>query len=373
MELKIQKDELSKNLSLVSSLVPTHPSLFVLSNMLIETEKDYLFLSGTDLDMSMRIKQNAEVERKGNAILPARKFFDVVRELSQDEVIIRKDGDKLVIESGRGHYELQTFPGEDYPALPKLPFEDGLRIGADTLQKGIEQTSFAMSRDQARPILTGVLLEVTADHLGFVATDGHRLARYKKKGAFRESGKGRNLIIPTKAISQIKKLFSDSGEVEIAISEKQIGVRGGGKELYTRLIEGPFPNYDLVIPRDNDKRAVVDVKDMIGVTRRMQVIANPTTKRVMYEFASGTLTLRVSTRDVGQAEEQIDIDYDNEELEISFNAGYVEEAFRVLQAEKAAVLMKKMDSACIIQPDVMAEDEEYFSLVMPLRIMEGEE
>jgi DNA polymerase-3 subunit beta len=373
MELKIQKEELSKSLSLVSSIVPSHPSLFVLSNMLIEAEKGFLFLSGTDLDISMKIKQSAEVGKKGAAILPARKFFDVVRELSHDELVMRREGDKLVIECGRGHYELQTFPGEDYPSLPKLGFEDGFRISGETLEKGIEQTSFAMSRDQARPILTGVLLEVTPSYLGFVATDGHRLARYRKKGSFREAGRGRDLIIPMKAISQIRKLYAETGEVEIAISEKQIGMRGDGKELYTRLIEGPFPNYELVIPKDNDKEAIIDVRGMIGATRRMQVIANPTTKRVMYEFTKGLLTLRVSTRDVGQAEEQIDIDYDKEDLEISFNAGYVEEAFKVIGGEKVKIRMKKTDTACIVTPEEIAEDEDYFSLVMPLRIMEGEE
>lgn len=373
MELKITRDELARSLSLVSAIVPSHPSLFVLSNMLLEAEKGFLSLSGTDLDISMRIRQDADVQRKGNAILPARKLFDVVRELSHEELAMHREGDKLVIECGRGHYELQTFPAEDYPSLPKMGFEEGLRIGGEILQKGIELTSFAMSRDQARPILSGILLEVAAGHLGFVATDGHRLARYRKKGAFRESGRGRDLIIPMKAITQIKKLFADTGEVEIAISEKQVGLRGSGKELYTRLIEGPFPNYELVVPRDNDKEATFYVKGMIGATRRMLVIANPTTKRVMYEFTRDLLTLRVSTRDVGQAEEQIDIAYDKGDLDISFNAGYLEEALKVITGEKAVIMMKKSDSACLFRPEEMEEDEEYFSLVMPLRVVEGEE
>ncbi len=373
MEIKIHKDEMSRSMSLVSSIVPSHPSLFVISNMLIEAERNTLFMSATDLDISMRIQQEVTVEEKGNAIVPARKLFDVVRELPQDMIVMRREGEKLVIDCGRGHFELQTFPGEDYPALPRVDFEEALSIDGDTLIGGIDQTMFAVSKDQARPILTGVLLEVKEDFIGLVATDGHRLSRFRKMGAFRKEGKERDIIIPMKALNQIKKLFDGSEKVEISMAQKQMAFRGGGKEIYTRLIEGPFPNYELVVPQSNDKEAVIETDALIHATRRMQVIANPTTKRVTFELGPGQLNLRVTTRDVGHANETLDIDYDDDPMEVSFNASYVEEALKAVSSGKVSFLMNKPDTACIVKPHEAEEDEEYFSIIMPLRIMEGEE
>ena len=374
MQIKIHKDNLVKSLSLVSSIVPAHPSLFVLTNMLIEADrKGTLCLSATDLDISMRIEQEALVENDGNAIIPARKMFDVVRELPQDMILISKNGDTLVMECGRGHFELQTFPGEDYPALPRVDFEAALKLEGEMLLRAIDKTIFAMSKDQARPILTGVLLEMASDYMGLVATDGHRLARFRKKGKFKEAGKGRDMIIPMKALNQIKKLYASSEKVEIAVVERQIGFRGEGKELYTRLLEGPFPNYELVIPQDNDKKAFINVKDMISASRRMQMLANPTTKRVTFDFSKGQLVLKVSTRDVGQANESLDIEYANEDIEVSFNAAYIEEALKAINSERVLMLMKKEDTACIVKPEEIHDDEENFSILMPLRIMEGEE
>lgn len=373
MEIKIHKDEMSKSMSLVSSIVPSHPSLFVISNMLIEVERNTIFMSATDLDISMRIRQEVEAEESGNAIVPARKLFDVIRELPQDDIVMRREGEKLVIDCGRGHFELQTFPGEDYPSLPKVDFDEALEMGGETLITGIDQTMFAVSKDQARPILTGVLLEVKDDLIGIVATDGHRLARFRKMGSYRKEGKERDLIIPMKALGQMKKLFEDCETIEIAVAKKQIAFRGDGKEMYTRLIEGPFPNYELVIPQNNEKEAVIDKNSLIHATRRMQVIANPTTRRVTFEFMQGQLSLKVTTRDVGQAHETMDIEYDDEPIEISFNASYMEEALKAIEGDKVVMLMSKADSACIMKPHEIAEDEEYFSIIMPLRIMEGEE
>ncbi len=374
MEIRIQRDDFAKSLSLVSSIVPIHPSLFVLSNMLIEADKKgVLYLSATDLDISMRIKQDALVENEGNAILPARKIFDVVKELPQELISMKREGEKLVMDCGRGHFELQTFPGEEYPALPRVDFQGALRLKGETLLKSIEQTTFALSKDLARPILTGVLLEIKEDHIGVVATDGHRLARFRKRGNFKDFVMERDMIIPMKALNQIKRLFSETAEVEIAIIDKQIGIRGDGREIYTRLMEGPFPNYELVIPKDNEKEATINVKEMIGVARRMQVLSNPTTKRVTFEYKQGQLNVKVRTRDVGKANEALDIEYDGEELEVSLNAGYFEEALKVLKSDRFIMLMKETDTACIIKPETMEEDEDYFNIIMPLRIMEGEE
>ncbi|MFQ6103967.1 MAG: DNA polymerase III subunit beta [Candidatus Glassbacteria bacterium] len=373
MEVKIHRDEFAKSIGLVAPIVPSQPSLFVLTNMLIEADtKGYISLSATDLDISMRVKKEALVEEKGNAILPAKKIFDVVRELPQQMINMRREEDKLIIDCGRGHFELQTFPGEDFPSIPKLKYEEALRIDGKTLLKGIERTMYAMSRDQSRPILTGVLMELREDFIGIVATDGHRLARFRKMGEFQEAGSERDLIIPMKALNQIKRLFEETEDIEIAVSEKQIGLRADGKEIYTRLIEGPYPNYELVIPRDNDKVACINTKEMIKATRRMLVISNPMTRRVNYEFLSGRLNMNVSTRDVGEAHDEIDIEYEDEEIEISFNAGYVEEALKSIECERMILMMKESDKACIVKPEEIEDDEEYFSIIMPLMTVEGE-
>lgn len=373
MEVKIHRDEFAKSIGLVAPIVPSQPSLFVLTNMLIEADtKGYISLSATDLDISMRVKKEALVEEKGNAILPAKKIFDVVRELPQQMINMRREEDKLIIDCGRGHFELQTFPGEDFPSIPKLKYEEALRIDGKTLLKGIERTMYAMSRDQSRPILTGVLMELREDFIGIVATDGHRLARFRKMGEFQEAGSERDLIIPMKALNQIKRLFEETEDIEIAVSEKQIGLRADGKEIYTRLIEGPYPNYELVIPRDNDKVACINTKEMINATRRMLVISNPMTRRVNYEFLSGRLNMNVSTRDVGEAHDEIDIEYEDEEIEISFNAGYVEEALKSIECERMILMMKESDKACIVKPEEIEDDEEYFSIIMPLMTVEGE-
>jgi DNA polymerase-3 subunit beta len=370
MKFTITRDQLQQGLVAVAASVPAKTTLPVLSNILVEATKDGLRLSGTDLDISVSTMIPASVDQEGAITLPAKKLVEIVRELPSGSIRVTSSGEQRVsIEANRAKFKLLGLPREEYPAFPAVKFDGGWKCTASELQKLIAHVAFAASTEESRPILNGVHWELKSDRMRMVATNGHRLAKMDiplKTGVADEA----KLIVPPKALDQIRRLFATEDEVEIGKSENHLGFRTAGTQIYTRLIEGPYPNYEQVIPRENDKLATCDRAALTGALKRMSIVASDQTHRIRMSISSGACKLSVQTPDLGEAQEELSVTYEGEALDIGFNAAYLLEILKYMPTDEVRLTFKGPERAATCEPVGWDDPASYLTLVMPLRLVD---
>ncbi|MGI9042442.1 MAG: DNA polymerase III subunit beta [Gemmatimonadales bacterium] len=370
MKLTITREQLQEGLVAVAASIPAKTTLPILSNILLEATKDGIRLSGTDLDIAVSTSVSASVDQEGAITLPARKLVEIVRELPSAAIRVTASGEQRVtIECGRSKFRLLGLPREEFPAFPTVRFDGGWRTSSRDLQKLIGHVAFAASTEESRPILNGVLWELRPERMRMVATNGHRLARMDVPTS-PAGGAQADLIVPPKALEQIRRLFGSDEEVEIARSENHLGFRSSTTQIYTRLIEGPYPNYEQVIPRENDKAATTDKAAFMSALRRMSIVASDQTHRIRMAFASGSCKLSVQTPDLGEAQEEITVSYDGDPLEIGFNASYLLEILKYIPTDEVRLTFKAPERAATCEPVGWDDPASYLTLVMPLRLVD---
>jgi DNA polymerase-3 subunit beta len=367
MKLSVTRDGLHRGLGAVAATIPTKTTLPVLSNILLEAREGSLGLSGTDLDIAVFVSIDADVSEEGAVTVPARKFAEIVRELPPGPVHLTTEGLEVRIESGKSRFKLFGIPPEEFPGFPEVDFTESWSMTAGDLHELIGRTTFAASSEESRPILNGVLWQLGEGRASMVATNGHRLA--KMTVALEAAGApDADLIVPPKALLQVERLFEKEGDIEIARTKNHLAFRSPRRVVYTRLIEGPYPNYQQVIPADNDKRATAAKESLAAAVRRMAVVASDQTHRVRMKFSTGALSFRVQTPDLGEAEEEMQLDYEGEDVEIGFNANYLLEVLRYMPDEDVMIQFKAPERAATFVPASGVPD--YLCLVMPLRLLD---
>ena len=369
MKVSITREKLQEGLAAVAGSIPTRTTLPVLSNILLETEDGGLRLSGTDLDTAVSIRVAADIEAGGSITAPARKLAEIARELPPAPVGLTTQGDAVLISSGRSRFRLNGLAKDEFPAFPSVSFDDSWKISGRELNQLISHVSFAVSTEETRPILNGVLWELRGEEMRMVATNGHRLAKMTISRADGGGGEG-ELIVPPKALQQVQKLFGPDEEVEIARSENHLGFRGGSVQIYTRLIEGPYPNYDQVIPKDNDKFLIADKAALNGAIRRMAIVASDQTHRIRLSVGGPMMKFSVQTPDLGEGSEELPVEYEGDPIEIGFNANYLLELLRYMPTDEVKFTFKAPERAATIEPLGNEDVPDFLCLVMPLRLLE---
>ena len=352
----------------MAATIPTRTTLPVLSNILVETGDGLLRVRGTDLDISVSVQTPAEIERKGAITMPAKKVADIARELPDAPVELEATGGRVALTCGRAKFRLNSLPSDEYPSFPEVPFDDGWNMRSGELQNLSAHTSFAVSTEESRPILNGVLWQIRGSEMRMVATNGHRLAKMAVELDTAPAAGDIDLIVPPKALQQVEKLFDAEDELTIARSESHLGFRTERVEVYTRLIDGPYPNYEQVLPEDNDKECQADRAELTAAIKRMSIIASDQTHRVKLSFQPDKLALAVQTPDLGEAEDEIVIDYDGESVDIGFNANYLLEVLRYIESDDVKLTLKAPERPVTLEP--VGLEQEYICLVMPLRLLE---
>jgi DNA polymerase-3 subunit beta len=371
MKLTITREQLQEGLVAVAASIPAKTTLPILSNILLEATKDGIRLSGTDLDIAVSTTVNASVEQEGAITLPARKLVEIVRELPSAPIRLTASGEQRVtIECGRSRFRLLGLPREEFPAFPSVKFEGGWRTSSKELQKLISHVAFAASTEESRPILNGVLWELRPERMRMVATNGHRLARMDVPTSETQGASQADLIVPPKALDQIRRLFDTDETVEIARSENHLGFRTSSTQIFTRLIEGPYPNYEQVIPRENDKASTADKAALTAALRRMSIVASDQTHRIRMAFANGSCKLSVQTPDLGEAQEELNVSYEGDPLEIGFNAAYLLEILKYIPTDEVRMTFKAPERAATCEPVGWDDPASYLALVMPLRLVD---
>jgi DNA polymerase III subunit beta len=368
MKFTITRENLQQGLAAVAATIPTRTTLPVLSNILIEASADGVQLSGTDLDIAVTLRVPAEVEEEGALTVPAKKLQELARELPEQPARITTTGERLELVCGKATFRLNGMPRDEFPSFPQVDFESSWKLPTALMSTMIERTSFAVSTEESRPILNGVLWQLADGEMRMVATNGHRLAKLAVQ-AEAGSAPHADLIVPPKALAQVQRLFSGDEDIEVSRNENHLGFRQGGRRVYTRLIEGPYPNYEQVIPKDNDRIAIADKETLTRALRRMAVVASEQTHRVRMSFGPNMLRLSVETPDLGEAQEEMEVEYSGEALDIGFNANYLLEVLRFMPTDEVRLSFKAPERAATVEP---TDDKAgtYLCLVMPLRLLE---
>lgn len=368
MRLTISREKLQEALTAVAAAVPTKTTLPVLGNLLLETTDKGLRLSGTDLDIGVSTEVLADVESPGAITVPAKKLTEIVRELPPAPVKLSAAGEqRITLECGRSRFKLLGLPRDEFPAFPGVDFSKSWRVRSGDLQKLISHTAFAVSTEESRPILNGVLWEVREKETRMVATNGHRLAKMETPYTGSLTG---DFIIPPKALEQVRRLFPSDEELEVARGENHLAFRSPFTSVFTRLIEGPYPNYDQVIPRDNNRVAIIDKSALQSALKRMAVVASDQTHRVKLSFNSALLKFSVATPDLGEGQDELPIRYDGDPIDIGFNGMYLLEILRYMPTEEIRFTFKEPERAATLEPENWSEPGKYLCLVMPLRLVD---
>jgi DNA polymerase-3 subunit beta len=375
MELKIGAQELAKALGRSQGIVEKKSTMPILSHVLLEAKKgDQLVVSATDLDLAVSSEHACEVLKEGAVAVSARHLYEIVRALPEQSVTLKKASNNyLEVRSGPSEFKIVGLPAEDFPALPrfdKVPFVD---VAPATLLEMIERTSFAVSNDETRYNLNGVFFEPAATALRMVATDGHRLSLSEREvgGTF---GLKRGVILPKKGLQELKKLLAEAAESGEETPEAKLGFvensaifRRPGVILSMRLIEGLFPDYRQVIPKTGEKVVKVGRDRLLETLRRISLLSSDKAHAVKLELGKGTLRVLSQNPDLGEAKEEVPVDYAGEPLKIGFNARYILDVLAVVQS--ADVSFELADD---LSPGVLRgadeADQGFTAVVMPMRI-----
>lgn len=372
MKLTIERAALLKSLNHVQSVVERRNTIPILSNVLIEADRDELRLRATDLDLEVVETVKADITEAGATTVPAHICYDIVRKFSdgaQLEFALAQDGAGMVLRSGRSEFNLQALAKEDFPILSAGDLDHSFEISAGDLRRLIDKTRFAMSTEETRYYLNGIYLHVAeaegVSRLRAVATDGHRLAMVDlpaPKGAAGMPG----VIIPRKTVLELHKLIEESEErVAIDLSSNQIRMAFDNIVLTSKLIDGTFPDYDRVIPKANDKTMTVDTASFTRAVDRVSTISGDRGRAVKVGVDAGKVTLLVINPDSGSATEEMEADFAGEGLEIGFNARYLLDIMGQLDGGEACFSMADSGSPTLVRDP---EDVSALYVLMPMRV-----
>ncbi len=377
MKFEIQQEDLQKALDVIANVVPSKTTLPILTCVLMEASEGRLTLSATNLDISITTSiDQVEIKDEGRVALPGVRFIPYVRNLRPGLVTVVQVGEQIRIESGKGSKLTEnTMNVEEYPALKELEDKDGLDVEAAILIDMINETSYSVSRDETRPALMGILWELRSETLTLVATDAHRLARSRRTMGWTFEGE-KEMIVDTAGLRQLPRIAASmrddensSGNITIFMGNNQLSFRAGTTVLHTRLLEGPFPDYNAVIPKDNDKDVTIDKADFIQSIRRVSISADRITSQIKLGVESGRMELSAKGTDGTQAEDEMTIAYEGDAMEIGFNYGYLQDILKNIKAETVVLSLRDAQNAALVKP-VTEEGSEtgLLCLLMPLRL-----
>ena len=364
MEVVLDRDAFLRGLQMVQNIVEPRQTLPILANVLIETEGETVRLTATDLEVGARVSVPARVTGKGAITVSARKLAEIVKELPAAAVSLKvTENAGVAIRCGGASYKLVGMTPDDFPPVVPASPAHWLKLEAKTLREMLVQTSFAVSHDETRYALNGVLFSLSGKEARLVATDGHRLAMSIR--TLGEMGGSVTGIVPRKAITEIARVLGAGEDVQIAITENQFVLQMPNFVMTARLIEGQFPNYEAVIPKSHPGRLTISRGALTSALRRVAVMAEERNKPVKFMLAPASLKLSASSPDLGEAEETIDVDYSGNEVTIGFNSRYILDAMAPVEKDQIVLEFKDGLSPGVIRS---VEDEGYCCVIMPMRI-----
>jgi len=369
MEIKIQKENLLNALYLSQSVIEHRTTMPILTNALLETGNKSVTFTATDLQIGIVTKQPAESVSQGKVLVPVKNIYDIVKELPSGIVSLKKQANNWIeIVSGKSKFKIMGAAPDEFPKIPTAEGNE-ISLEAKDFIGMIEKVSYAMSNDETRYTLNGVMLESKSDSgksfLRMVATDGHRLS-YSQRQLKNSAKLPKGVILPKKGVWELKKLLVNlDGAFNLKIGEKTISAETENTLLVCRLIDGNFPPYESAVPKENNKILSVGRQELIQSLRRTSLVANEKSRGVKFSISSNNLDITSSNPDIGEAHEEISCSYKGEKFDVGFNASYFLDILGVLEDEKVVLELKSDTAPCIIRSEF---DKGFLSVVMPMRM-----
>jgi DNA polymerase III subunit beta len=366
MKVVCGRDELAEKLQIAGRGVSTRTSVQILAGVLLRAADGQLSLAATDMEISLRVSLDAQVEDEGSVVVPGRLLVDIVRLLPPGEVTVSHRAEEGVVEvvCGSASYRLHTYAAEDFPRLPEIDDDTAFSVDKEAFVDTIGRVSRSASRDESRPVLTGVLVRFEGDKLVMAATDSYRLS-VKETGLNEGPGQELEAIVPARALAELARIAQtgDPGALQVGVQENQIVFGVDGIWLTARRIDGQFPNYKQLLPETFEAEVAIPREELLDVVRRASLMAQRKSP-LRLRFEDGELTVSAHTQDVGEARESLPVSYAGEPLEIGFNAEFLRDGLESVGDESVRV---KLISP--LRPGlILGESDDFLYLIMPIRL-----
>ncbi len=371
MRVICNTDFLGRKLALVSRGVSPRSTIQILGGILLEAGEEVVRLSAMDMELSIQTSAPAEVEEKGRVVIPARIFNDVVRSLSKEDLTLVHDHSEglMRLSARENEYRIRAYPAEDFPQLPKFDEAEAFKVGGEALVETVEKVSRSYSRDETRPVLTGILISFEESRVRMVTTDSYRLSIKETELVTTFDG-SREAIIPARAMQEVSRIFSSSDEeqVEVVLSENQALFRIGDVLLGTRLIEGNFPEYKNLLPTTFEREISVSREELIETLRRVSFFTQRQTPPVPVSlaFSKGAVEVTVRNGEVGEARERLPATSEDE-FHILFNPNYLLDGVSAVNSEKVLFKLNEPLKPGLIVPETDGEEPDFLYLITPMR------
>ena len=363
MKFSVSKEKLLEGLQTVQNVVSNRTTLPILSNVLLQANGSEVTLTTTDLDVGVRGSVEAAVDKPGATTLPARRLFNIVRELPSSEIQIEVDSKNVAsIRSGPSFFKILGLPEEEFPPLPKFEKAKIFNLRQKDLKDGLKKTAYAISTDETRYVLNGILFTFKDNKLTLVATDGRRLALVDIELEFPRSQEV-DIIVPSKAVTELGRLLGEDGDVKLTVGENQIAFEVNGTLLVSKLIEGNYPNYRQVIPAETKERITLERELFLNCVHRVSLLASEKSNSVKLIFSKNNIDITANTPDVGEAKESVAVQYKGKEFSIAFNPEFLMAPLRNLGNDEVF-----LDLTDEMSPGVIKIQTPFLYVLMPMRI-----
>jgi len=368
MKITIPRRDLLDTVNKVKSVVSTKSALPILSHLLLETGPAQVRLTATDLKTTIESTVDCTVETPGKMTVSSMRLYSMISEMPDEDITLHlTDNNVIDIRCGSIETKLFSLAPDEFPPIRSIESANQFSIQEGTLKRLFEKVSFAICTDQARYNLTGMLLELNSGELVAVSTDGRRMSLAREREGIPQDAEVK-VIVPSKAVHELERLLSGETLVEVTIDESNASFAFGRTRLVTALIEGNFPNYDMVIPKKHDKEAILDTAKFTEAMRRTRAMTNEKFNSVRLALSEDLMTVKVVTPEVGEHHEELEAEYRGENIEIAFNPEFVHDVLRRCGTDKVCLVLKDSQSPGVIKPYSEAPMDTYVNVVMPIRI-----
>jgi len=367
MKFLIEKEKILGELQLLQGIVEKRNTMPILANILLSAAKDEIEITGTDLEVGLRTHFEAQIEEEGATTISGKKIFEIVKSIPDGSIVSFKEADELTmqIKAGESEFKVLCLPREDYPQVPDGKFEKGIGFNLNVFQGMIDRVFNVITQEQ-RYYLSGALLIMNNNSIELVSTDGHRLAYTSKKldnvlNLEREV----RVIVAKKTMAELRKFEDDS--IEFDLNENNLFFRVKNRTIISRIIEGKFPNFEAVIPKENPNMVIVSKEEMTEAIRRVSLFSTERSKGIKFYISKNEMRLFSSNPEIGEARDKVDVDYSGEDVEIGFNSQYLLDFLSNVRGEKVRIEIKDTNSSVLMKPEA-DEDINYLYVLMPMKL-----
>ncbi len=365
MKLSATRDVLLKPLQAVIGVVERRQTMPILSNVLLVAKAGELSVTATDLEVELVAQASVDVQAGGEITVSGRKLLDICRALPEgSDIAVSVSGEKLHVRSGRSKFALATLPAAEFPSVEDIKASQSISVGQDVLGRLIEKTHFSMAQQDVRYYLNGMLLETAGEHIRSVATDGHRLALCQAELDGAKLDK-QQVIVPRKGVLELQRLLTGEGNVDVVLGANHVRIQLDGIRFTSKLIDGRFPEYDRVIPRDSSNEVRSDRAVLRGGLQRTAILSNEKYRGIRLIIRDDALILQAHNPEQEEAEEELEVSYKGDDIEIGFNVNYLLDAIGAVDGEEVALSVVDSNSSCLIRAP--GQDDCKF-VVMPMRL-----